>query len=117
VDVTRTRALAVGLLLVFGSAIFAACASESTPAAPSDPVLAEGQQIFNSNCASCHGAAGGGGYGKKLAGTVEATYPDIADEIAVITNGKGSMPSFGRKLTPEQIEAVALYTRWLPGTN
>jgi cytochrome c oxidase subunit 2 len=115
--VTRTRVLLAGLLVVVGSTIFAACASESSPAAPVDPVLAEGQQIFNSNCASCHGAAGGGGYGKKLAGTVETNYPNIADEIAVITNGKGSMPAFGKKLTAEQIEAVALYTRWLPGPN
>ena len=54
---------------------------------------------------------GGGGAGPKLAGRMEDVYPDIADQIAVIANGRGSMPAFGSALTPEQIEAVAKYER------
>jgi mono/diheme cytochrome c family protein len=95
-----------------------ACSSGSTPiATPSDPVLAEGQSIYNQNCASCHGANGGGGFGKKLAGVVVTKYPNIADQEALIENGKGSMPAFGSKLTAEQITAVTRYTREVLGTE
>jgi mono/diheme cytochrome c family protein len=81
-------------------------------AAPTDPVLAEGQNVYRANCASCHGNKGGGGQGPKLAGVVEARYPNIDDHIAIITNGKGGgMPKFADRLTPEQIEAVARYER------
>lgn len=113
------RILAAGLTLVAGVTLVAACSGGgSSPAAPSDdPVLVEGQQVFSQNCASCHGAAGQGGYGKKLAGTVTATYPNIDDQIAVIANGKGAMPAFSKKLSAEQITAVTRYTREVLGKN
>jgi len=63
------------------------------------------------NCSSCHGADGGGGFGPTLAGVVVKRYPDIADQIALVTNGSGSMPSFRDSLTPAQIAAVVAYTR------
>lgn len=112
------RVLFAGVVLVLGAATFAACSSGSSPAAPiDDPVLSQGQQIYTQNCASCHGANGGGGYGKKLAGVVATNYPNIDDQIALITNGKGGMPAFGKKLTPEQLTAVSRYTREVLGTN
>lgn len=105
--------LLAGLAIVVGATVVAACtSSSSTPAAPADdPVLVEGQRIYSSNCASCHGATGQGGYGKKLAGVVATKYPNIDDQISLIANGKGAMPSFSQKLTPEQIAAVTRYTR------
>lgn len=103
-------AFVLTVALAFG---LAACGGGGDGVAtPSDPVLAEGQKVYRANCASCHGTKGGGGSGVKLAGVVEGNYPNIADHIAVITNGKGGgMPKFGEKLTPEQIEAVARYER------
>ena len=38
-------------------------------------------------------------------------FPDANDQIAVVTKGRGSMPSFADSLTPEQIAAVVDYTR------
>ncbi|MEI7623977.1 MAG: c-type cytochrome [Actinomycetes bacterium] len=113
------RVLAAGLMLVASLTIVAACSGgASTPAAPAgDPVLVEGQKVYSQNCASCHGAAGGGGYGKKLAGVVSTNYPNIDDQIALITNGKGQMPGFSKKLTAEQITAVTRYTREVLGSN
>ena len=67
--------------------------------------------IYATRCASCHGADGGGGFGPTLAGVVAQRYPDIADQIALVTNGRGSMPSFASSLTPAQITAVVEYTR------
>ncbi len=115
------RILAAGLTLVAGVTLIAACSgggSSSSPVAPTgDPVLVEGQQIYSQNCSSCHGASGQGGYGKKLAGVVTEKYPNIDDQIAVITNGKGAMPSFSKKLSAEQITAVTRYTREVLGNN
>ena len=41
---------------------------------------------------------------------VVAAFPDPADQIAVVADGRGSMPSFAESLT-EQIAAVVDYTR------
>jgi mono/diheme cytochrome c family protein len=70
-----------------------------------------GATTFSESCAGCHGAEGGGGVGPKLAGHVVDAFPDPADEIAVVTNGRRSMPSFDGTLTPEEIEQVVEYTR------
>ncbi|MBU3702434.1 MAG: cytochrome c [Acidimicrobiia bacterium] len=106
------RVLLLGLAVLAGSVTAVACTSGSSPAAPTgDPVLVEGQKVYSSNCAGCHGANGQGGYGKKLSGVVTTDYPDIAAQIALIANGKGAMPGFSQKLSAEQIEAVTRYTR------
>jgi mono/diheme cytochrome c family protein len=67
----------------------------------------QGAQIFQANCASCHDA--------RLAGQVTRDFPNIDDEIAVVTNGQASsletMPSFGGVLTSAQIRDVVEYTR------
>lgn len=72
----------------------------------------DGAAIYGDNCASCHGGDGQGGIGPALAGgAVVDAFPDQADQIEVVTNGRGNMPDFGNDLTPEQIEAVVVYTR------
>lgn len=70
-----------------------------------------GAAVFATSCASCHGADGSGGIGPKLAGTVTKTFPDAADEVAVVTDGRDGMPSFGGELSDEQIRQVVDYTR------
>jgi len=78
-------------------------------AAPAGP---DGAAIFKQRCASCHGADGGGSVGPQLnEGRMGEKYPDVADQIAVVTNGRGEMPNFGSRLTPEEIAAVVEYTR------
>jgi mono/diheme cytochrome c family protein len=70
-----------------------------------------GQAIFATRCSSCHGSDGGGGFGPTLAGVVAGRYPNPADEVAVVTNGRGAMPTFSSSLTADQIAAVVEYTR------
>ena len=71
-----------------------------------------GAAIFATRCASCHGADGGGSFGPALGGgVVVGRFPDPADEIAVVVDGRGSMPSFADSLTEEQIAAVVEHTR------
>jgi mono/diheme cytochrome c family protein len=73
-----------------------------------------GAEIYSARCASCHGSDGGGGIGPRLSGgAVVDAYPEIADEIAVVTEGKGRMPSFGDRLSSNEIEQVVEYTRTL----
>jgi mono/diheme cytochrome c family protein len=111
------RVVVAGLGMAAVSLVAVACGGDSAPATPSDPVLAQGQQIYNSNCARCHGRSGNGGLGKKLAGVVANVYPDIADQEAVIADGRAGMPGFDEQLSAEEITAVARYTREVLGSE
>jgi len=76
------------------------------------PVSVDGAAVYSDNCASCHGSDGSGGFGPALAaGAVVDAFPDPADQIAVITDGRNGMPDFGGSLSPEEIQAVTDYTR------
>lgn len=97
--------------MVIAAMAITACSTADTPAAPTDPVLAQGQQLYLANCASCHGRSGGGGLGPKLSGIVAERYPNIADQEAVILNGRGSMPAFKTRFDQAQLDAVTRYTR------
>jgi mono/diheme cytochrome c family protein len=80
--------------------------------AGSDPELFDGRAIWISQCASCHGASGGGVRGPKLSdGELLARIPDAADQEALIRNGRGAMPSYAGRLSDEQIASVVRYTR------
>ena len=84
--------------------------SSGSAAAGSGPRT--GAQIYQSSCAVCHGPDGEGGVGPELGGgAAVAAFPDVADQVAVVANGRGAMPSFNRTLTPQEIEAVVEYTR------
>ncbi len=77
-----------------------------------DPVLVDGRAVYAEHCASCHGRSGGGGQGPRLNnGAVVELYPEFDDQVAVVADGKGTMPSFVERLTDRQIEAVTRYTR------
>jgi mono/diheme cytochrome c family protein len=106
----------IGVLAMSGLAMVACSGTDLGPK-PSDTVLAEGQQVYKEHCAACHGAKGQGGNGSKLAGKVAENYPNIADQIALINNGRSSMPAWKNSLTAEQINAVARYERECLGTT
>ncbi|MDQ1448538.1 MAG: hypothetical protein QOC79_1509, partial [Actinomycetota bacterium] len=65
-----------------------------------------GQAIFATRCASCHGADGGGGFGPTLAGVVVRRNPKNPDQVAGVTNGRGTMPSFADSHPPAHIAAL-----------
>ena len=78
-----------------------------------------GSDIFRTRCSVCHGVDGNGHteLGKKL------KTPDLrSDEVQkrsddelleIITDGKGEMPGFEKKLTPDGIQQVILHLRKL----
>lgn len=75
-----------------------------------------GQKLFNRNCALCHGLDGSG---DSLPVRRGLTRPDplyekdLANIYDVITHGIGRMPSFRRKLTPEERQMVVAYVEAL----
>ena len=106
----------VAVLTIF----LAACA------APTDPPLAEEETqeevqsedgvmiedepeieaaaIFAANCARCHGADRSGGRYPTLLPASLTQDPSLYE--ATITNGSGGMPSFGNRLSSEEISAL-----------
>ena len=73
-------------------------------------VATTGKGIYRQFCATCHGSNGGGRIGPSLL-EVAAKYPNVADQIAVVTAGRGGMPAWGTKLTTAEIGKVVEYTR------
>lgn len=96
-------------------------------------VLYEGSVVYEENCASCHGATGGGGVGPAFSnGAIIETFPVAEDQMAWIAQGtdgwqdlgrssyganetayksSAKMPAFGDELTTEEIIAVTFYER------
>jgi mono/diheme cytochrome c family protein len=96
----------VGALLAVAMAVAAAGCGGGGESKPTT-----GPEIYKAYCATCHGVDGQGGVGPALAGVVAEKYPNIDDQIAVVTNGKGTMPSWRGRLTPAQIRKVVVYER------
>jgi mono/diheme cytochrome c family protein len=95
-----------GVLLAAGLAVTACGGGGEDAAAPTT-----GAEVYAAHCATCHGVDGQGGVGPELAGRMETAYPDVDDQIALVSNGKGRMPAWGGRLTPAQIRRVVDYTR------
>ena len=94
-------------------------------------LLAEGLHVYESRCASCHGATGAGGSGHALAnGEVLATFPNAAAHIEWVAKGsdgfglgnpygaadqarivEGGMPGWADVLTTEELIGVVLHER------
>ena len=74
-------------------------------ASPETNVSAE--ELFASNCASCHGASAQGGVAPRLAGNGRLTNAEMVR--GTILNGRGMMPGFGDLLTGTEIEALTDY--------
>ena len=84
------------------------------------PSLAKGKTIFESNCAACHRADGGGQIGPNLTDDHWIFGGDVKNVFHTITNGgrdgKG-MVAWKGTLKPTEIQLVASYVLSLQGTN
>jgi len=80
------------------------------------------EDLFQANCARCHGADGRGD--TPLGHTYNS--PDFTDNawwqkhsditstkslVSIVTNGKGGMPGFGKKLKSSEIKGLVSYAR------
>ena len=68
-----------------------------------------GEQMWTATCAKCHGAAGEGDYGPKIAGTALVSDPKAVEQV--IRNGFGAMPPVGRDWTADEMTAITTYLK------
>ncbi len=77
-----------------------------------EDLIAQGEKVYASNCASCHMADGAG-----MAGTFPAisnspvVLGDMNAQVELMLNGKGMMPAFGQMLDPVDFAAVTTFIR------
>ncbi len=79
-----------------------------------EELMANGEDLYNKNCASCHMANGQGVPGvfpSLLESQLTITSEGLAEHIDRIINGKGLMPAFGEQLSDADIAAVVTYER------
>ncbi|HUF01909.1 MAG TPA: cytochrome c oxidase subunit II [Gaiellaceae bacterium] len=74
--------------------------------------IALGQEAWEGVCAKCHGLAGEGGIGPRIAGS--PTLTDIEALGNIVRNGRGTMPAVGSGWSDEQIEALVNYLEESP---
>lgn len=82
-------------------------------------VLARGQQTFNTLCAPCHRADGGGLVGPNLTDDYWIHGTNFIDNLRIIINGvpEKGMLMWKTMLKPSEIHAVASYIYTLRGTH
>jgi mono/diheme cytochrome c family protein len=71
--------------------------------------------LFADHCARCHGPSGAGG--GPLAPPLHLKDQQFDDVVAVVSKGRGLMPSFSETLEEAEIEDVALYAVSLEAEN
>jgi cytochrome c oxidase cbb3-type subunit III len=92
-------------------------AMEAALASPG--ALAAGKATFETTCAACHEADGGGNIGPNLTDDFWIHGNTHRSMLTVVTNGvpdKG-MPMWSAVLTPEQVAQVSAYIATLHGTT
>ncbi|MCU1303364.1 MAG: hypothetical protein JWQ87_3648 [Candidatus Sulfotelmatobacter sp.] len=63
--------------------------------------------VFKNDCAKCHGKTAEGRHFAGPSLISDKTRAASDDELReIITNGKGRMPKFGGKLTPQEIDTL-----------
>ncbi|MHB1006904.1 MAG: c-type cytochrome [Chloroflexota bacterium] len=112
---------AVTVIATLGATV--APTRQATPPAPAATAVAvapaggnvdNGRQLFQQNCNACH-PNGDQGVGPTLHGVgFRGQFPDDASVVQIVANGRGGMPAFGSRLSPQQITDMVAYMRSLP---
>src|SRR4051812_36008937 len=119
VRLVRVVVEVVAVVIMFGRASLTVTA-QSNPFAGNPQTIAEGRDIYNRSCTSCHGQDGAGGEMGPALGAPARRYAQSTDAqiFEAIRNGIPStqMPRFGGRLADNDIWKVAAYIRGLRGT-
>jgi cytochrome c oxidase cbb3-type subunit III len=101
-----------------GGALKADAATILTLSKDADTLKA-GQAIFATNCVACHNRDGSGLIGPNLTDDYYINVNSIADIPDVVTKGRnnGAMPTWGNRLSPNDIVQVSAYVASLRGQN
>jgi mono/diheme cytochrome c family protein len=116
---TRARVAAPGLVIIlFGFG--AAFSAHSISSTSTEQANVDAKALFTGQCATCHGKDGKAKTFKaKLNHARNLTdakwQAEVTDERLYnsIRNGKGKMPTFGKKLSDSQINALVAFARTL----
>lgn len=99
------------MLLALASLALFACGNAGSKNVDGD----SGKQVYKTHCMACHGVDGNPKFKR---------YPDLRfskltleERIVKITEGEKLMPAFAKRLTEEQIKAVAIYLDELKQQN
>jgi len=113
----KKRIVCITIIFVIGLAI---AASMSRAASPSSAGGGDAKSVYNSKCASCHGRDGRAKsmhakHGKARDLTNAEWQDGVSDERIYnsISNGKGKMPGFKKKLSDAQMDELVSYVRRL----
>lgn len=77
-----------------------------------DGVAELGKEEWEGVCAKCHGLAGEGGIGPRIAGSPTLTDPTALANL--LRNGRRKMPAVGAGWSDEQVQALATYLKENP---
>lgn len=95
---------------LFAATVLVAITSPAFAEAPTlEALLAAGQPIYEANCAECHSKTGGGRVGPSFLGNDR--IGNDGPVIRQLRAGGTDMPSFGSRLSPEEILTVGTYIR------
>ncbi len=116
------KSLKLAVVIIFLIAGFVVFSSRETQIAAASTMFeseVSPRSLYVSNCARCHGTNGKAqtSQGRKTEAD-DLTRGDVkgisdAKMTRVITNGKGKMPAFGKRLTAAQIAQISGYVRGL----
>ena len=101
--------------VTLGAVTLATCVFSSVPAAAQEA----GTALYKTKCTACHGADGKGdtsiGKTNKIRdlSSADVQQQNDADLTAIIVNGKGKMPAYGKSLKPDQVKDLVSYIRSL----
>ncbi len=85
--------------------------TEPTETEPTEtePEAPDGATVFtDAGCGSCHTLSAAGATGT-VGPNLDELAPTTEQVAAIVTDGRGAMPSFADQLDPEEIQAVATY--------
>jgi len=93
-------------LTLASCSLFFALSAVSGQTPPSSATLTS-NPVYRRDCAKCHGkTAEGRHFGGPSLISEKAAATSADDLRNLITNGKGRMPKYASKLTPEEIDAL-----------
>ena len=113
------KVIAVMTFLAAGVFIFSTDSAEATASMTTVESAESTRTLYRAHCASCHGNNGRSqtAKGRKLEAddlTSDEVKGDSVEKISrAISNGRGSMPGFRKKLSAAQIASIANYVKTL----
>ena len=93
---------------------FLSVATMALSAQPAASANLTANPVFQKNCAKCHGKTAEGRHFGGPSLISDKTSATSGDDLRnIITNGKGRMPKYASKLTPEEIDTLVEQIRSL----